>query len=345
MSSAKTKRTSKKSNKLSYVNVNRAKKGYKDKYKKDVEKALRKYSQKIGKTLDDSGNGLSNEEWRNFFKTVLIPLDKESERKMIDLFSNDRKELNELLVLHNTLAAINLAEVYYKKYEKECPTKWYDLEDFKQQALLGLAEGAKRFDLNRGDKFITYATWWMLNKVRKPRQEKGSDAFHISINRKNDSSDPDCDTTFEDILTPSMISKDWKSSSTDPERFDPANHMEQQRIYESEDLFNNIRSLDIESIDKSKALELNRYLISILEKNSNSYQDHQIFLYMFKKVFKRSSNVFEPNSSEHSKLSAFVSSAAKSKAELLRRLDLNETQYEAICKNIVKRNWGDGIKF
>lgn len=335
------KKKSVKRNKLSYVNVNRTKSGYKDKYKKDVDNALKKYSEQIGKSCE---NDFTNDDWKRFFKTVLIPLDKESERKMIDLFSSNRTELNELLVLHNTLAATNLAEVYYKKYEKENPTQWYDLDDFKQQALLGLAEGAKRFDLNRGDKFITYATWWMLNKVRKPKQEKGSNVFHISINKKNDSSDGDNDTSFEDVLTPGMISPDCQTNSTDDEAYDPALNIEQRKINESQDLFNSVKTLNIDKIDKSKVKALVKYLMSIIEVNSSSYQNNQIFLYMFKKVFKKCSNVFEPGSSESSNIVKYVSGAAKSKSELLKRLNIDESKYEKICNGLVKRNWVNGVQ-
>ena len=71
------------STRASYVNVNRQKNGYKDKYKKDVEAALKKFKAGIGKSSEDQ---LSSSEWKRFFKTVLIPLDGESERKMISLF-------------------------------------------------------------------------------------------------------------------------------------------------------------------------------------------------------------------------------------------------------------------
>lgn len=332
-------------NGLSYVNVNRSTSGYKDKYKKDVDKALRKYSEKIGKPCAN-GENFTQDDWKNFFRTVLIPLDKESERKMIDLFSYDRKKLNELLVLHNTLAANNLAEVYYKKYEKECPTHWYDLEDFKQQALLGLAEGAKRFDLSRGDKFITYATWWMMNKVMKPRQEKGANDFHVSLSKKNDPTDSDDESTFGDILTPSMISPDWKSSSTNEESVDPAKLIDKGNIDAIEILFDNIVSPNSKSCesDKSKIVKLNKYLMTIVERSSKSYQDNQIFLYMFKRMFKKCHDIFEPNSIEASKLTKYVTEAPKSKADLLRKLNMDESQYKIACKNLVKRNWGDGIK-
>ena len=342
-----TKKNTTMGNGISYVNIKRSASGYKDKYKKDVDKALEKYSEKIGKTYSN-GDNFTQDEWKNFFRTVLIPLDKESERKMIDLFSYDRKTLNELLVLHNTLAANNLAEVYYKKYEKECPTHWYDLEDFKQQALLGLAEGAKRFDLNRGDKFITYATWWMLNKVRKPRQEKGANDFHVSLSVKTDPTDSDDDSTFEDILTPSMVSPDWKSSSVNEEYVDPAKLIDKGNIDSIENLFDNTISSNTNissELDKSRIIKLNRYLMTIVERNSKSYQDSQILLYMFKKLFKKCNDIFEPNSIDASKLTKYVTEAPKSKADLLRKLNMDESQYKVACKDLIKRNWGDGIRF
>ena len=109
--SKKTKKTKKKRKvvpaKVSYVNVNRATKGYRDKYLKEVKKAVKAFAEKIGK--QETGEDFTDDEWKLFFKTNLIPLDKASELHMIELFKDNRPELNELLVLHNTKAGENLA--------------------------------------------------------------------------------------------------------------------------------------------------------------------------------------------------------------------------------------------
>ena len=323
---------------ISYVNVNRTSNGYRDKYKRGVEIAVREFASKLGKATD--GSDFTPNEWKTFFKTVLIPLDKESEKKMIDLFINDRNELNSLLILHNTKASDNLAEVYFKKYMKESPTKWHDLDDFKQMALEGLAIAAQRFDVNSGNKFITYATWWVLNRVRKPNQEKGSFVNHTSMSAPNNVSDEDNNTTFEDILTPDMISSDFVD--LDSSMLTPAAELEKANSDENYDfcsMIKNTSTKDISSLDKKKVDEMMKYLVSIVERNSD-YKDKQIFLYMFKNIFKKCSILLPSNKTV--RVNGLINEAAKSKVELLNRLKMDEKSYANECKRLMKRCY-DGL--
>ena len=199
--------------KVSYINVKRTEKGYRDKYRKEVEKAMKAYAKQLNKTLakpdltdEEWESVFTTKEWMDFFKTNLLPLDKLSEKRMIGLFRNDRPELNKLLILHNTKASENLAEVYFKRYLKTSPTQWYDLDDFKQMANEGLAIAAERFDLDYSNRFLTYATWWVLNKVRKPNQEKGAMVNHKSLSSTLNPQDPTNTTTLEEVLTPESLS-------------------------------------------------------------------------------------------------------------------------------------------
>ena len=48
--------------KVSYVNVNRATKGYRDKYLKDVKRAIKTFAEKIGK--QETGDDFTNEDWK-----------------------------------------------------------------------------------------------------------------------------------------------------------------------------------------------------------------------------------------------------------------------------------------
>lgn len=329
--------------KISYVNVNRAKKGYRDKYKKDVERAVKQFAETIGKV---NGEEFTPAEWRQFFKTILIPLDKESEIHMIDLFKDNRPELNELLVLHNTKAGENIAEVYFKRYMKDSPTKWYDLDDFKQMANEGLVIAAEKFKPEKGNKFITFATWWVLNRVRKPNQEKGAMINHSSLNSPIVSNDPRNTTTLEEVLTPEELSPDWHSPSAG-DGVDPFETIEKCRTEENQTLYSAIKELrgnSIDNIDKDRVKRLVGYLLSIVEHNENSYDNKQIFLYLFKKVFNKYSNMFQEDISSESreKLTAYISEAAKSKSELLSRLNMDEKQYALTCKKLTKFGY-DGI--
>lgn len=327
---------------VSYVNVNRASKGYRDKYKKDVEIAVREFASKLGKAAD--GSDFTPNEWKRFFKTVLIPLDKDSEKKMIDLFINDREELNSLLILHNTRASDNLAEVYYKKYEKESPTHWHDLEDFKQMALEGLAIAAQRFDVNSGNKFITYATWWVLNRVRKPYQEKGAMIGHTSLSSPSCPFDSDNTATLEDVISPNMMAGDWDGMGTDEASTNPATILEKTQSDENFDFYSNIKHIVPESIDAiegDKVKEMTKYLMGIVDRNKE-YNDRQIFLYMFRKIFNKCSTLYPTTNHEHRVLNSYVNEAAKSKSELLSRIHMDEKQYKEECQNLMKRCY-DGL--
>lgn len=330
--------------KISYVNVNRAAKGYRDKYLKDVKKAVKDFAAKIGKQED--GGDFTDEEWKQFFKTNLIPLDKESELHMIDLFKDNRPELNQLLVLHNTKAGENLAEVYFKRYMKDSPTKWYDLEDFKQMANEGLVIAAEKFDPKRGNKFITFATWWMLNRVRKPNQEKGAMENHSSLSSPIVVNDPGNTTTLEEVLTRDSVAPDWHSPSDSESMEGGAEHMDRKMAKASQDLYNAIKGFKgnpIDNIEKDRATRMLGYLLSIVEQNENSYDNKQIFLYLFKKVFNKCSAMLPDIPSESKKrLTTYISEAAKSKSELLERLHMNEGQYEIACQKLTKGGY-DGL--
>ena len=324
--------------KVSYVNVNRASTGYKDKYLKDVKKAIKEFAAKIGKM--ETGEDFTNEDWKQFFMTKLIPLDKASEMHMIELFKDNRPQLNNLLILHNTKAGENLAEVYFKRYMKTSPTKWYDLDDFKQMANEGLAIAAEKFDPSRGNKFITFATWWMLNRVRKPNGEKGAMENHVSLNSPLTTNDPNNVATLEDVLMAESLSPDWHSPSNSEMHENGEERMNRLNVDSNQETYNAIKNLSgnpTANIDKNKANRLVGYLLSIVEQNEKSYDNKQIFLYLFKKVFNKCSTIITDIPSESRKrLTTYISEAAKSKSELLKRLNMDEKEYEATCEKLTR---------
>lgn len=322
-----------------YVNVHRGKKSYKDKYKEETDKALKKFKRDMGKPEDYE---LTEQEWRVFFRTILIPMDKEREVKMIDMFRSDREELNKLLIMHNAKAGENLAEVYFKRYLKQCPTKWYDLEDFKQLANEGLAIAAKKFDLDYKNRFLTYATWWILNRVRKPYQDKGAMLTHTSLSSPASPNDDTNKTTLEEVLGPEMMNPRWKSPSGGVSSTSPAETLEHINSESSQEMFTAIKSTKLNSIDKldkEQAHRMMEYLVSIVERNNNSYNNKQIFLYLFKKIFSRCSAMFVE---ETPRLNTYISEAAHSKAELLTRLNMDEDQYKVACERLTRGVY-DGI--
>ena len=335
-----TKQRRKPTMKTSYINVNRGKKGYRDKYRKGVENAMKEFRKTLGKPEDYEFN---QQEWKQFFKTFLIPLDKDSERKMIDLFIDNRDELNHLLILHNTKASENMAEVYFKKYQKESPNSWYDLDDFKQYALEGLAIAAGKFEPERGNRFLTFATWWMLNRVMKPYNDKGAMDPHVSINAPVNAKDPDNSTTLEEVIGPDTLAAGWRYPGSDESSVNPIAAMEHKNSDENYALYSDMKKIKLsalESMDKNKAKAMMDYLVGVVEKNSNSYDNKQIFLYLFRKIFTKCYAMFpDPKS----KVNTYLSEAPKSKAELLKRLNMDESQYLDTMRKLTRGSTYDGI--
>lgn len=326
--------------KTSYINVNRGKKGYKDKYRKGVEKAMGEFRKTLGKPEDYE---FTQQEWKQFFKTFLIPLDRDSEQKMISLFIEDRPELNQLLIMHNTKASDNLAEVYFKKYQKESPNSWYDLDDFKQYALEGLAIAAKKFEPERGNRFLTFATWWMLNRVMKPYNDKGAMETHVSLNSPANLNDADNQTTLEEVLGPEMIDGSWRYPGSDEISVNPISAIERKNSDDNYNLYadmKRVKMADIDKMDKDKARQMMDYLVSVVEKNSESYDNKQIFLYLFRKIFTKCVAMFpDPKS----KVNAYLTDAPRSKAELLQRLNIDEDQYKLKMKCLTRGSTYDGL--
>lgn len=87
-------------------------------------------------------------------------LSKEQEREMIEKHRGDREELNRLLFMHNIRTVFNQAKAYMSKTD--------DYDSLVQNGMLGLAEAAKRFDLDRDIKFCTYANTWVHKYLSMP---------------------------------------------------------------------------------------------------------------------------------------------------------------------------------
>ena len=104
-------------------------------------------------------SGIVGDSTRFYLKEISkIPLLSFEEEKALAIrIANGDEEAVEEMVLHN----LRLVVLVAKKY-KGCGLSLLDLI---QEGNTGLIEGAKKFDLSKGYRFSTYATWWISQKI------------------------------------------------------------------------------------------------------------------------------------------------------------------------------------
>ena len=104
-------------------------------------------------------SGIVEDSTRFYLKEISkIPLLTFEEEKALAIrIANGDEEAVDEMVLHNLRLVVMVA----KKY-KGCGLPLLDLI---QEGNTGLIEGAKKFDLSKGYRFSTYATWWIRQKI------------------------------------------------------------------------------------------------------------------------------------------------------------------------------------
>lgn len=104
-------------------------------------------------------SGIVEDSTRFYLKEISkIPLlTYEEEKTLAQRIATGDQEAVDEMVRHNLRLVVSVA----KKY-KGCGLSLLDLI---QEGNVGLIEGAKKFDLSKGYRFSTYATWWIRQKI------------------------------------------------------------------------------------------------------------------------------------------------------------------------------------
>lgn len=135
--------------------------------------------------------------------STYMPLDKEQEEALIAENKHDREKLNDLLFKHNIRLVFNLAKRYMSKTD--------DFDSMVQDGMLGLKIATQEFDVERGTKFITFATWWILKKMREHYYSKNYKVIKNSVSlsepstcnsKINDNDANDLESHVNDMIDP-----------------------------------------------------------------------------------------------------------------------------------------------
>ena len=86
-------------------------------------------------------------------------LSKEEEEKLAKRIKKGDNEAKQILISSNLRLVISMA--------KKFANKGVAIEDLIQEGNLGLCIAAEKYDLKKGFRFSTYATWWILQRIRK----------------------------------------------------------------------------------------------------------------------------------------------------------------------------------
>jgi len=96
-----------------------------------------------------------------YFKSISrFPLlTKEEEVELAKRIEKGDKAAREKMINSNLRLAINIAKKYHRQ--------GINIEDLIQESNIGLIKAVDKFDWRKGNKFSTYATWWITQSVRK----------------------------------------------------------------------------------------------------------------------------------------------------------------------------------
>lgn len=116
--------------------------------------------------LDYDSSDLVNDSVKMYLSEINeIPLlSAEKEKILAEKIAKGNKEAIQTLVKHNLRLVVSIA----KKY-RGCGISFLDLV---QEGNIGLIKAAEKYDVSRGFRFSTYATWWVRQSISRALAEQ-----------------------------------------------------------------------------------------------------------------------------------------------------------------------------
>lgn len=225
-------------------------------------------------------------------------LSKEEEQALIDeWWDKDRDHCRELLIMHNLRIVFSMS----KKYA----LKTHDFDDMVARGFFGLVTAAQRFEPDKGNKFITYATPWVFKYMVGQFYDKDDQVSAASIrlntfvNEDKTAGDDQSGATYENFIeeqidptyqrsvkdTESQINEndthsiyehliDYVKTSVD---FNPTDREVFQRAFVDHDTVKQISvdlGINVSEVNKSKKMILDKFKQRLKDRFSiNSWSD------------------------------------------------------------------------
>lgn len=109
----------------------------------------------------------------NYFNTINLPLlSKREEQELAIKVKNGDDLAKKTMIERNLKLVVSIARTYHGT--------GVDILDLIQDGNIGLIKALERFDVTKGYRFSTYATWWIKDAITKSLANNGT-PFHITV--------------------------------------------------------------------------------------------------------------------------------------------------------------------